>query len=88
MKEYYHRGWRKEFKTEWNKLTTHSIKNVQKYLTDHQNWTCSCPYFLKNRFLLCKHLVNPLGKMDASFFRKVCYYIILKKFFKFNLILI
>ncbi|EJD34591.1 hypothetical protein AURDEDRAFT_76042 [Auricularia subglabra TFB-10046 SS5] len=28
------------------------------YHTDLQRWTCSCPSYLINRFLLCKHIVR------------------------------
>ncbi|KAJ7678816.1 hypothetical protein B0H17DRAFT_1139210 [Mycena rosella] len=32
------------------------------YLTDLENWTCSCPAYPKNRFLICKHLVREANK--------------------------
>ena len=28
------------------------------YFTDISRWVCSCPGFVRNRFLLCKHLVR------------------------------
>ena len=65
-------SWRKDFKAEWKKLALKTIHNWDKYITDQQKWVCSCPYFLTNRFFLCKHLVIPMGKMNNIFFKMVC----------------
>jgi hypothetical protein len=64
-------SWRKDFKSEWRSLTSKMVQNREKYLTDQHKWICSCPYFLVNRFLLCKHLVAPMGRMENAFFKKV-----------------
>ncbi|RIB14248.1 hypothetical protein C2G38_2195667 [Gigaspora rosea] len=64
-------SWRKDFANEWKKFANREIKNSNKYFTNHANWVCSCPIFLKHRFALCKHLVSPLGNMDNTFFKKV-----------------
>jgi hypothetical protein len=67
-------SWRKDFKTQWRSLVSRTIQNREKYITDQQKWICSCPYFLTNRFLLCKHLVVPMGRMENIFFKKVGIY--------------
>jgi hypothetical protein len=32
------------------------------WLTDVEQWTCNCPSFAPNRFLICKHLVREVNK--------------------------
>ncbi|KAJ7843365.1 hypothetical protein B0H14DRAFT_2270647, partial [Mycena olivaceomarginata] len=32
------------------------------YATDIENWVCSCEYFFKSRFLMCKHLICEANK--------------------------
>jgi hypothetical protein len=61
--------WKKQFKAEWKQLSKRSIENT--YATNLQNWVCSCPYFLINRFMICKHLVQLKGVVNAEFFRKI-----------------
>ncbi|KAJ7247186.1 hypothetical protein B0H12DRAFT_986192, partial [Mycena haematopus] len=39
-------------------LEEEETREAGTYLTDLENWTCSCPSYPKNRFLLCKHLVR------------------------------
>ena len=41
------------------------------YLTDVENWICGCPYYLTNRFNLCKHLVQQKGIVKAEFFASI-----------------
>ena len=42
------------------------------YLTDSEKWICSCPYFLTNRFFICKHLINIVKEnISPKFFKKV-----------------
>ncbi|KAJ7466399.1 hypothetical protein FB451DRAFT_1561138 [Mycena latifolia] len=36
------------------------------YVTDVDNWTCSCKVYPKNRFLICKHLVRKANKTLES----------------------
>ena len=64
-------SWHKDFKIQWRSLVSKTVQNKEKYITDQQKWICSCPYFLTNYFLLCKHLVTPMGKMKNIFFKKV-----------------
>ena len=61
--------WQKSFKKEWKELSTQTINNS--YLTDINNWICGCPYFLKSRFLICKHLVQQKGIVDIQFFNQI-----------------
>jgi len=58
--------WIKDFKSEWKSLSNRPIKNM--YITDIENWICGCPYYLTNRFSLCKHLVQKKGIVTAEFF--------------------
>ena len=37
---------------------TRDPERLAAYGTDPHAWTCGCPYFLRSRFLLCKHLVS------------------------------
>ncbi|CAB4409818.1 unnamed protein product [Rhizophagus irregularis] len=63
-------SWRKDFKKEWNNLQKKEINN--KYFTDTEKWICSCLGFLKNRFFLCKHLINASQfTITPFFFNKV-----------------
>lgn len=64
--------WRKEFKAEWRKLEIAQGQNSE-YDTSPTDWTCSCPAFLMSRFLVCKHLVKSVHRIDgsSSFFRSV-----------------
>ena len=52
-------SWRKHFKQEWKKLSSRAEDMVanDRYHTDPAKWTCSCPYFLTSRFLICKHII-------------------------------
>jgi hypothetical protein len=53
-------SWRKDF------------KQISNYLTDSERWICSCPYFLTNRFFICKHLVNLVKEnISLKFFKEV-----------------
>jgi hypothetical protein len=74
-------SWRKDFKANWRQLASKTVINWDKYMTDRQQWICSCPYFLINRFFLCKHLVVPMGKMENIFFKLVCSIFIVFGFF-------
>lgn len=63
--------WKKEFKAEWKRLSKHNTDLVNTYATNIQNWVCGCPYFLTNRFMICKHLIQLKGAVNAEFFCKV-----------------
>ena len=64
-----HPNWKKQFKAEWKRLSKHDIKNA--YMTNAQNWVCSYPYFLTNRFMICKHLIQLKGIVDPKFFYQI-----------------
>src|SRR5207248_2019894 len=36
-----------------------------------QSSICGCPYFLTNRFMICKHLVNLKGSVDVQIFKSI-----------------
>jgi len=48
----------------WRKCAAADIgQNVgERYYLDVGRWICSCPAFLHNRFLLCKHLVQSVDE--------------------------
>ena len=58
--------WIKKFKSEWKRLSTHQINNI--YNTDVEKWVCGCPYYLTNRFNICKHLIHQKGPVKPEFF--------------------
>ncbi|KAJ7774512.1 hypothetical protein DFH07DRAFT_865834 [Mycena maculata] len=51
-------SWRKDFKSEWRR-------------PDPYRWVCTCPYFFRSRFLICKHLVQAVHPVDPIFFLEV-----------------
>jgi len=42
-----------------------------KYRPDPKAWVCTCPYFVKSRFLVCKHLIQSVPTMPPTFFLEV-----------------
>ena len=54
--------WVKQLKSEWKKLLGHAINNT--YITDINQWICGCPFYLTNRFCICKHLVMMLAVIN------------------------
>ncbi|KAJ7434977.1 hypothetical protein B0H11DRAFT_1756772, partial [Mycena galericulata] len=66
-------SWRKAFKAQWRccQNTPISLPLNPKYRPDPYRWVCTCPYFFKSRFLLCKHLVQAVHPVDPVFFREV-----------------
>ena len=64
--------WKKSIKSEWKKLAQRQLEiddNTNRYNTSVEYWVCGCPYFLINRFMVCKHLVNLKGPVDDHFFK-------------------
>ncbi|CAB4423647.1 unnamed protein product [Rhizophagus irregularis] len=61
--------WVKDFKSKWKSLSKQPISN--EYITDVENWICGCPYYLTNRFRLCKHLVQQKGIVTDNFFENI-----------------
>src|ERR1700720_1640901 len=66
-------SWRKTFKREWKKLAKTPIEMPikPKYQLDIVQWVCTCPYFVTSCFLVCKHLVQSLGPIPATFYLQV-----------------
>ncbi|CAG8848878.1 13948_t:CDS:2, partial [Gigaspora margarita] len=52
--------WFDEFKKSWNQLATKPIADSveERYAINLDYWLCSCPSFLRSRFLICKHLIH------------------------------
>ena len=45
--------------------------NFNTYDTNLENWVCGCPYFFTNRFMICKHLINLKGSINAQTFELI-----------------
>ena len=64
-------GWRKKFKKHWKECAKKEFSG-KLYYTNTDQWICSCPAFLYNRFFLCKHLVKSVNNfITTEFFNKV-----------------
>lgn len=66
-------SWRKAFKAQWRmcRNTPITLPLNPKYRPDPYLWVCTCPYFCKSRFLICKHLVHAVHPVDPVFFLEV-----------------
>jgi hypothetical protein len=66
-------SWRKEFKRTWKKLAKTPIELPinDKYRPDSRRWVCTCPNFVRSRFLVCKHLVQSVQQVPPLFFLEV-----------------
>lgn len=65
--------WRKQFKREWKKLSSMPITMPlnDKYRPDPHKWVCTCPAFVRSRFLICKHLIQAVQPVPPTFFLQV-----------------
>lgn len=65
--------WRKQFKREWKKLAITPIIMPlnDKYRPDPHRWVCTCPAFVRSRFLICKHLIQAVEPVPPTFFLQV-----------------
>ncbi|KAF7966149.1 hypothetical protein HWV62_39928 [Athelia sp. TMB] len=66
-------AWRKGFKREWRRLkdTPIALPLNPKYRPDPCKWVCTCPYFVKSRFLVCKHVIQSVHDVPPIFFLEV-----------------
>jgi hypothetical protein len=66
-------SWRKAFKKEWKRCSIAAINGPveEKYRPNTHLWVCSCPYFVRSRFLVCKHLVQSVEPVPPAFFWEV-----------------
>jgi hypothetical protein len=66
-------AWRKEFKKQWKLCAVKPIEDPDKleYNPRPYLWVCSCPAFIKSRFLICKHLVQKVHPVKPAFFYQV-----------------
>src|SRR6185369_14844405 len=48
---------------DWKKCVVKGVNEnfLEQYYVDSNRWICSCPSFLQNRFLICKHLVKAVS---------------------------
>ena len=65
--------WRKDFKAAWKKAkkTAITLPLNEKYRPDPLRWVCTCPQFVVDRFLICKHLVQSVHPVHPVFFLEV-----------------
>jgi MULE transposase domain len=61
-------SWREDFKKIWRGCKNRARNDNTTYLTNTTTWTCSCPAYLLNRFLLCKHLIQSIRPVTPNFF--------------------
>ena len=66
-------AWRKDFKAAWKKAkkTAITLPLNEKYCPDPLRWVCTCPQFVVDRFLICKHLVQSVHPVHPVFFLEV-----------------
>jgi hypothetical protein len=66
-------AWRKDFKAAWKKAkkTAITIPLNKKYHPDPHQWVCTCPQFIVDHFLICKHLVQSVHPVHPVFFLEV-----------------
>ena len=65
-------SWRNDFLKEWEELASRSkeveLSRLSFYHTNPVDCVCSCPAFLYNRFMLCKHLLFCFKPVDLRSF--------------------
>ena len=63
-------SWWGAFKSDWKKELDKDVDSNSKdrYLIDVNNWICSCPAFITNTYMVCKHLVREYTDTNLSFF--------------------
>ena len=66
-------AWRKDFKHAWRKAKESPITLPlnERYRPDPIRWVCTCPQFVIDRFLICKHLVQAVHPVHPVFFLEV-----------------
>jgi hypothetical protein len=66
-------AWRAAFKREWRQCQVKPIPDREnpRYDPLPYRWVCSCPAFSVSRFLICKHLVQSVHIVPATFFHQV-----------------
>lgn len=66
-------AWWKYFKAAWKKAKKTPITTPlnKKYCPDPHWWVCTCPQFVVDCFLICKHLVQAVHPVHPVFFLEV-----------------
>lgn len=66
-------SWRKAFKSDWKNCAKKDIPMPMndRYRPDVKQWVCTCPSQYQSRFLICKHLVQGVKPVPATFFLEV-----------------
>ena len=60
-------SWWGMFKSEWRKALDKNVEYNDRYLTNVDTWICSCPAFINNTYMLCKHLVKAYTDENPTF---------------------
>ena len=60
-------SWWGMFKSEWRKALDTNVEYNDRYLTNVDTWICSCPAFINNTYMLCKHLVKAYTDENPTF---------------------
>ncbi|CAG8651032.1 2522_t:CDS:1, partial [Paraglomus occultum] len=66
-KNYEFPSWWHSFKQEWNTAKEKVVYDTDQYHTDIETWVCSCPAYLNNPYLICKHLVAMKIRLNPGF---------------------
>jgi hypothetical protein len=66
-------AWQKDFKHAWIKANKSPITLPlnERYCPDPVRWVCTCPQFVVDHFLICKHLVQAVHPVHPVFFLEV-----------------
>lgn len=66
-------AWREAFRSEWRRcqVTQITLPLNPRYNPLPYKWVCTCPAFVKSRFLLCKHLVQAVNPVPEEFFAEI-----------------
>ncbi|KZS92320.1 hypothetical protein SISNIDRAFT_466734 [Sistotremastrum niveocremeum HHB9708] len=66
-------AWRKAFKPEWRRCEKTQIANPDDtaYAPNPYKWVCTCRFFVKSRFMTCKHLIQLVEPVPPIFFLEV-----------------
>ena len=51
-------SWWKAFKNDWKECLEKNTERLENYHVEVDKWICSCPAFINNPYLVCKHLVQ------------------------------
>ena len=59
-------SWWKAFKTDWRECLEKDAGRLESYHVDVDKWICSCPAFISNPYLVCKHLIQTYAASNPA----------------------